>query len=85
MAKSLYCNGLSDVQITNETKKASKRVGIASMQAVFNAKKEGNIRVIKMCSGQNTGVSENAWSEFMQIHDTEQAREKMSLQAVKAL
>jgi hypothetical protein len=79
MAKTLYWNGASDVQISNENKKTSKRVGIASIGSVFSAKKEGLVRIIKTCAGNSVGVSLNEWDRFMSIHDSEQAREGVTL------
>ena len=83
--KTLYCNGISDVQITKETKKTSKRIGIASMAAVFAAKKEGSLRIIRMSSGGNVGVSCDEYDRFMSIHDSKIQREKSTLANMPSL
>lgn len=83
--KTLYCNGFSDVQITKETKKASKRIGIASMGAVLAARKEGDLRIIKMSNGTNTGVSCEEWERFIAIHDSKQTRDNATLARMPAL
>ena len=83
--KTLYCNGISDVQITKETKKTSKRIGIASMAAVFAAKKEGSLRIIRMSCGNNVGLTADEYDRFMTIHDSKQQRENNTLSTMTSL
>ena len=83
--KTLYCNGISDVQITKETKKASKRIGIASMTAVFAAKREGCLRIIRMSCGNNVGLTVDEYDRFMNIHDNCRQREINALSNMPSL
>ena len=80
--KTLYCNGVSDVQVSNENKKTSKRIGIASMGNVFAAKLKGTIREFRMTNGSIAGVSEQVWNDFMEIHNTQQVIEKVQLDSM---
>ena len=80
--KTLYCNGVSDVQVYNENKKTSKHIGTATMGAVLSAKKEGEVMTFKTSSGQNVGVKIDLWSEFMDIHNTDKNRMNSELKAM---
>ena len=82
--KTLYCNGISDVQITKETKKNSKRVGTATIEAVFSAKSSGDLMVIKTLTG-NVGIKKTEWDRFMAIHNTDANILKSELQQVPAI
>lgn len=72
--KTLYCNGTSDVQVSNENKKTSKRIGTASMGSVFSAKKEGDTMTFLLSTGKRVGVSIAEFAKFMSIHDNEVSR-----------
>ena len=82
--KTLYWNSITDVQISNETKKNSKRVGTAKISAVFAAKKECDLMMIKTSQG-NVGVSKTEWDRFMSIHNTESNILKSELQQLAAI
>ena len=82
--KTLYWNGISDVQITKETKKNSKRVGTAQISAVFNAKQSGDLMMIKTISGL-IGIAKSEWERFVAIHNTESNVLKSELQQIAAM
>ena len=83
--RTLYWNGASDVQITKHNHKKSVRIGIASISNVFSARKEGDLRIIKMAHGHNVGVTEEEWQRFMELHDSEQQRNLIAMMAIKPL
>jgi len=78
--KTLYWNGISDVQITKETKKNSKRIGTAQISAVFNAKESGDLMMVG-----NIGISKAEWNRFMLIHRSESNELKSELQQIAAI
>ena len=78
--KTLYWNGISDVQITKETKKNSKRVGTARISEVFNAKESGGLMMVG-----NVGISKSEWNRFMAIHRNESNELKSELQQIVAI
>jgi hypothetical protein len=78
--KTLYWNGVSDVQISKETKKNSKRIGTARISEVFNAKQQGEL---VMVSGH--GIKKSEWDRFMVIHSSESNTLKSELQQVAAI
>ena len=78
--KTLYWNGISDVQITKETKKNSKRIGTAQISAVFNAKESGDLMMVS-----NIGISKAEWNRFMSIHRSESNELKSELQQIAAI
>ena len=81
--KTLYWNRISDVIVSNENKKTRKQIGIANPLVVMTAKKEGDIRVFKLITGKNVGVSEQEWEKFMSIHgEDETLRESLEIENI---
>jgi len=78
--KTLYWNGISDVQIIKETKKNSKRVGTARISEVFNAKESGDLMMVG-----SVGISKAEWNRFMSIHRSESNELKSELQQIAAI
>lgn len=83
--KSLYCNGISDVQISKETKKGSSRLATASLSNVFGARLISGLRMVKTHCGHNIAIKASEWERFVTLHSSEFTLLKMLASQVKPL